>query len=155
MVKALSVRQPYATLIAAGHKTIETRTWSTRYRGSLLICSSRRPKNQGPTGVALAVVELSDCRKMTPSDERRSRMPWREDLFSWVLKNIRALKPRPVYGALGLWPYWTNCTVCRNYPTWPDCDPQCSPNINDCMAWFPADSLFLNSNQEQEGSPLG
>ncbi len=36
-MKALTIRQPWASLIAAGVKTIETRSWSTRYRGLLLI----------------------------------------------------------------------------------------------------------------------
>jgi len=41
-MKALSIRQPWAGLIAAGVKTIETRNWRTGYRGQLLICASRQ-----------------------------------------------------------------------------------------------------------------
>lgn len=36
-MKAITIRQPWASLIAAGVKTIETRSWSTRYRGPLAI----------------------------------------------------------------------------------------------------------------------
>ena len=36
-VKALSISQPYAWLIAHGHKDIENRNWSTYHRGMLLI----------------------------------------------------------------------------------------------------------------------
>ena len=36
-MKTLTVRQPWASLIAAGVKTIETRSWSTKYRGPLAI----------------------------------------------------------------------------------------------------------------------
>lgn len=36
-MKVLTLHQPWATLIAAGIKTIETRSWSTRYRGPLAI----------------------------------------------------------------------------------------------------------------------
>jgi hypothetical protein len=36
----LSVKQPYATLICAGIKTVENRTWKTDYRGKLLIHAS-------------------------------------------------------------------------------------------------------------------
>jgi hypothetical protein len=36
-VKALTVRQPHAQLIALGIKTIETRSWATKYRGPLVI----------------------------------------------------------------------------------------------------------------------
>ena len=39
---ALTVRQPYAWLIVAGLKPIENRTWSTTYRGPLLIAAAVR-----------------------------------------------------------------------------------------------------------------
>ena len=41
MVKIISVRQPWAWLIVAGHKDIENRTWRTSYRGRLLIHASK------------------------------------------------------------------------------------------------------------------
>lgn len=40
-MKALSLTQPWATLIAIGAKRIETRSWSTRYRGPLAIHASK------------------------------------------------------------------------------------------------------------------
>lgn len=40
VMPALSVRQPWAWLIAEGYKPIENRTWGTRYRGRLLIHAS-------------------------------------------------------------------------------------------------------------------
>lgn len=36
-MKFLTLHQPWAALIAVGDKTIETRSWSTRYRGPLAI----------------------------------------------------------------------------------------------------------------------
>ena len=36
-MKALSLRQPWATLVAIGAKQIETRSWSTAYRGTIAI----------------------------------------------------------------------------------------------------------------------
>jgi len=41
MVKIISVRQPWAWLIVAGHKDIENRKWRTSYRGRLLIHASQ------------------------------------------------------------------------------------------------------------------
>ena len=41
-MKALSVMQPWATLIALGAKRVETRSWSTSYRGPLAIHPSSR-----------------------------------------------------------------------------------------------------------------
>lgn len=40
-MKALTLHQPWASLIALGVKTIETRSWSTRYRGPLAIHAGR------------------------------------------------------------------------------------------------------------------
>jgi activating signal cointegrator 1 len=40
-VKALSLTQPWATLVAIGAKRIETRSWSTPYRGPVAIHASK------------------------------------------------------------------------------------------------------------------
>lgn len=42
-MKALSVKQPWAGMIAQRIKPIETRVWATDYRGELLICASKKP----------------------------------------------------------------------------------------------------------------
>jgi hypothetical protein len=41
-MKALSLWQPWATLIAIGAKSIETRSWSTTYRGPLAIHAAKK-----------------------------------------------------------------------------------------------------------------
>ena len=43
---ALSVKQPWAALLAAGRKTIEIRTWGTRFRGAVLIHAGKIPDNR-------------------------------------------------------------------------------------------------------------
>jgi hypothetical protein len=48
-MKTLSIRQPYAALVCKGIKTVENRTWETKYRGKLLVHAS---------GKALAWPEL-------------------------------------------------------------------------------------------------
>jgi hypothetical protein len=40
-MKALTMTQPWATLVAIGENSIETRSWSTRYRGPLAIHSAK------------------------------------------------------------------------------------------------------------------
>lgn len=40
-VRALTIRQPWASLIACGAKTVETRSWSTAWRGTLLIHAAK------------------------------------------------------------------------------------------------------------------
>lgn len=49
-MKALTIRQPWASLIAAGVKTIETRSWSTRYRGPLAIHAGKHKPGDGELG---------------------------------------------------------------------------------------------------------
>jgi activating signal cointegrator 1 len=41
-MKAISILQPWASLIVLGHKRIETRSWNTKYRGRLLIHASAK-----------------------------------------------------------------------------------------------------------------
>jgi hypothetical protein len=97
-MKALSIKQPWAWLIVAGHKLIENRSWSTRYRGPLLIHASMRPdREQGLSEIELRYsvniersalhtagvvgrVELIDV--VTTSDSR-----WFKGPFGWVLAN--------------------------------------------------------------------
>jgi hypothetical protein len=40
-MKAISLWEPYASLIRCRAKTIETRSWATNYRGPLLICAAK------------------------------------------------------------------------------------------------------------------
>jgi len=76
-MKALSIRQPWASLIVAGIKNVENRSWMTQYRGALLIhagktvtrediqagqalCKRLRVKfpDNLPTGGYIGIVEL-------------------------------------------------------------------------------------------------
>lgn len=41
MMKALTLHQPWASLIALGYKTIETRSWRTNYRGPIAIHAAK------------------------------------------------------------------------------------------------------------------
>lgn len=41
-MKAISLWQPWASAIAAGSKTVETRSWATNYRGPLAIHAAKR-----------------------------------------------------------------------------------------------------------------
>ncbi|QDV62471.1 ASCH domain-containing protein [Crateriforma conspicua] len=100
-MKALSIKQPWANMIASGEKTIETRTWKTEHRGKLLIVSSKEP-DIAPAGCALAVVELVDCRPMSVLDEAHARCRKYNGAYSWVLENARELKPFSVRGQPGL-----------------------------------------------------
>ncbi len=103
-MKAISVKQPWASLIAAGVKTLELRTWPTHHRGALLICSSRRPMIDGHRhGEALCVVDLVDCRPMTQADVPFACVgQFYRDQWVWVLKNVQSVDPFSVVGRLRL-----------------------------------------------------
>jgi len=100
-IKAISLKQPWANMIVEGKKTIETRKWSTTYRGDILICSSKKP-DIVPAGCALAIVQIVDCRPMTMRDSEAACCPPYHGAWSWILENIRPIDPFPVKGMLGI-----------------------------------------------------
>lgn len=115
-MKALTVWQPWAWLIAEGVKDVENRTWAARYRGPLLIHAGKRKTDRelkiarifaARHGIRLpdemlyggivAVATLTDC-------TRHSESPWWiEGCYAWCLKDVRPLPFVPCGGHLGLW----------------------------------------------------
>ena len=55
---AISVKQPWATLIVAGLKTIEIRSWPTRRRGPVLIHAGKVPDERPEGWERIATPEL-------------------------------------------------------------------------------------------------
>lgn len=124
-VKALSVRQPWAWAIARGHKPVENRSWTTAYRGPLLIhasmridldaCESPLIRDAGwhpddpvaAIGAIIAVVDLMTICSATVADPSstcpcgRWSQPGRHH---WHVAGPR-VPPRPILalGRLGLW----------------------------------------------------
>ena len=131
-VKALSLTQPWASLVATGAKRIETRTWPTRYRGPLAIHASMRfpaaeralarthPFSDAisdpdalPRGAVIAVVDLVDCIR-TEEALRRGLVGPREVFFgdysagrwAWILGGPRLWGfDEPAGGRMQLWPW--------------------------------------------------
>jgi len=119
LMKALSIKQPWAWAIDDGHKTIETRTWPTKYRGDLVIVSSLQPDKQQLDyvmqeskgkiadlllyGYAIAIAELVDCRLMVEGDVDAAMCDMYPESYSWVLENVRKIKPFKQKGALGIY----------------------------------------------------
>jgi len=113
-MKAISIKEPYASLIHSGRKTIETRTWKTDYRGPLLLCASKKPEwiEEVPgwirrrsllNGMAFATCELLDIRPMTKEDEQFACCSVYHNAYSWILDKIIPINPRfNVTGRLGL-----------------------------------------------------
>ena len=95
-MKALSVRAPWAEMIASGRKTLEIRSWRTHYRGHLLICQSRG-------GGAIAIVELTGCRKATVADYDACGGFDPSGEFAWELRLIRRVTSAPIKGKLSFY----------------------------------------------------
>lgn len=110
-MKALSIRQPWASMIARGEKTIEIRSWGTRYRGPLVICAGKTvaPEDKEdcrdlPRGCIVAVARLVDCRPALPSDHVVACCdPDPDTDWAWILKQAEeAPHPWKVRGKQGL-----------------------------------------------------
>lgn len=110
-MKALSIHSYYASAIACGLKSVELRSWETSHNGDLLICSTKKDcsrkelKDSFIFGKALAVAELVGCVKFEESHREASFADDGENLdglYSWVLDNIRPIKPFDVKGQLRL-----------------------------------------------------
>jgi hypothetical protein len=113
-IKALSVRQPFASQIVMGDKTIEWRSKPFTYRGPLVICASANPKiywDNGkllPAGAVVGVVDIVDCRPFTKADLYAACCddalpPY--DGYAWILDNPQECVPVPIKGIVAPWPY--------------------------------------------------
>jgi hypothetical protein len=101
-------------MIARGEKTIETRSWFTKYRGPLVICSSitgdrlayRSGLGTGDelAGCTIAIATLADCRAMTRADEAAACCRWYNGAQAWILDNVEPLPAISVCGQLGIFP---------------------------------------------------
>lgn len=100
-MKAISLKEPWASLVLEGRKTIETRVRRTNYRGKLLLCASKDPKSE-ISGRAFATAELVDIRPMVKADEKEACCKVYEGAYAWILSDITAIKPFGVKGSLGL-----------------------------------------------------
>lgn len=118
-MKALTICQPYAHMIACGEKRVENRTWPTQYRGPLLIHAGKSRAwltDSDPDGMAfgavVATAQLVDCLRVEriKCGDYADRYPWlkghRHALgpWCWVLGDVAVLQePVPARGAQGLW----------------------------------------------------
>lgn len=126
-MKALTIREPWASLLAVGAKRVETRGWPTRHRGPLAIHAGRRwtrgeqdawddlgwisLRGRRPArGCVVAVAQLVACERMTPeliAEQGRLELSyglWEPGRWAWRLEGVVALpEPIAVRGRQGLW----------------------------------------------------
>jgi activating signal cointegrator 1 len=131
-MKVLSFLQPWASLTVMGLKKLETRSWSTKHRGELLIHASmgqsgallaQEPPfskyitdfSKLPFGAIIGKVQLTDIIKVQSlhmSDAVINQLTMEERAFGdysngryvWVLEEPELFtKPVKIKGTLGLW----------------------------------------------------
>ncbi len=128
-MKAVTISQPYASLIASGEKWIENRDWYPKqFRGAIAIHAgkgeqylARKALKAFPTGCVIAVARLAACLSMgiirmgrddhvvknagMTIREIRAH-PHAEGPYCWILRDIVRLdEPIPAKGAQGLWEF--------------------------------------------------
>jgi len=126
-MKVLTIKQPFATLIAEGLKEYEFRTWKTKYRGDILIHAGlgidkkamqkyKHLNLEYPSGCIIAKATITDCliiddevRKMLKEkntiiyDSVINNIDWNG--YGFKLENIKKVNPIPIKGKLSLWDY--------------------------------------------------
>jgi hypothetical protein len=131
IMKALTISQPFASLIASGEKWIENRRWPTSYRGELAIHAGKglqyldkEELAEYPSSCVIAVAKLVACvtheairaKAHAHSSERNLAIPgtsktWVETFLDphtegpwcWILEDVRTIEHVPMRGAQGLW----------------------------------------------------
>lgn len=124
-MKALTIKEPWATLIIEGYKEYEFRSWKTNYRGKILIHAGLtlekdmkerfEPYNLTYSkGEIIGEATLTDC--ILVDEEFNEQLKQKNPLvyarsshvetYAWKLENIKKYdKKIPCKGKLGLWNY--------------------------------------------------
>ena len=129
-MKVLSIKEPFASLVMLGIKTIETRSWKTNYRGEIYIHASstkskieqkRRneifellPNNyRFNEGYIICKANLTDCIYMNKEyidkirKDKTNFLCGRYEIgrYAWILDDIEIIDRIPAKGKLGIWNY--------------------------------------------------
>lgn len=126
-MKVITIKQPFASLIAEGLKEYEFRTWKTNYRGKILIHAGKGIDKKAmekfkeynleyPSGCIIAKVDLTDCIEI--NEETRKMLQEKNSLvysnvvkhtewkgFGFKMENVEKINPIQVNGKLSLWEY--------------------------------------------------
>lgn len=126
LLKALTIKQPWASLIMLGYKRFEFRSWRTNYRGKLLIHAGQGIDKQAmlrlekylprelPMGKILGKVTLVDCIKCDENFKEKCLKENKDvydkstfvEKFAWQLENVEVFdEPIEAKGHLSLWEF--------------------------------------------------
>ncbi len=121
-MKAITIKQPWASLIINGTKDIENRSWKTNYRGRVLIHSAKKEfdftnemtseyqrefiigiEKPYVKGSIIGSVEIVDC---ILSKDNQNALWGNMCCYHWILKYpIKFPEPIPAKGRLSFWDY--------------------------------------------------
>lgn len=117
-MKAISIRQPWAQLILSGKKKIDLRSWSTEYRGPLIVHASKTIEEEAclrfnlqpsalPKGVLLGWVMLDKIERLDPETYKTqeqlhlSSNPYSSPIYGWFFSKPQLFdQPRPYTGRI-------------------------------------------------------
>lgn len=126
-MKALTIKEPWASLIVNGYKIYEFRSWKTNYRGKILIHAGMSLEKDMlkkfeqynlncSKGSIIGEAELVDCilvdedfkKKLLSIDSTVYSKSNHNETYAWKLENVKRYD-MPIYckGRLGLWNYET------------------------------------------------
>lgn len=127
-MRVLSIREPFASLIASGDKKIETRSFKTNYRGELFIHASGKKIDKSIVdntfinnmikdrkmqfGKIICRVKLVDCVYMNQEfinsikDTKEYQLGlYKEGRYALILDNVELIEPIIAKGRLNIWNY--------------------------------------------------
>lgn len=102
-IRALTIRQPWCEYILRKAKDVENRTWSTNFRGLVLIHAGKGVDPEAkdvvrdmglPLGGIVGVMKITDCVQHMDSE-------WFYGPYGFVIAEARPLHFTPCKGALG------------------------------------------------------
>ena len=126
-MKVITIKQPWATLIAEGLKEYEFRTWNTKYRGDILIHAGKSIDRKAvgrfkdynfeyPTGCIIAKATVTDSiyvdddfiKRVGPTNPSVykgiiEKGDW--EGYGFKLENVKKINPIYINGKLSLWDY--------------------------------------------------
>lgn len=126
-MRAITICEPWASLIASGHKPIENRTWRARHTGTIAIHAGKSlawwcrvsddpdawlarygiplPKLETLAfGAVVAIATLEDVVRLADLPPDLAGNPFAEGPWCWILRDVRPLaNPLPYTGTQMLW----------------------------------------------------
>lgn len=126
-MKVLTIKEPYASLIANNIKKYEFRTWKTNYRGDVLIHAGKSSDKEAikkydkynlecKNGYIIVKAKIVDCIEVT--DKLRKQLKEENSFvyshiiennswsgYAFKLENIEKIEPISINGKLSFWNY--------------------------------------------------